>query len=182
MAVSSGDAVRTRICLYLREHPGAHFRELQRELRLSPGQAMHHLRVLEAQRFVVGDAETGDGLVHYFLHDVPRGPRRVQAALRQPARRSLARLLQARGPRTTRELVDATGLSPSTVHHHLRMLARAGVVAETGDRPARFALAADAAPMVTQGEARMPAVWLDEALGAAPPQGEGPLPPALLAV
>lgn len=155
MTATSGEAVRSRICRYLRDHPGAHFRGLQRALGLSPGQTAHHLRHLARHGLVVGDDAAGDGQVHYFVHGVPRGPRRVQASLRHPVRQRLVQALRRLGPLTIRELVAHTGHPASTVHHHLRVLARVGAVAPLpGTWPMRHGLAPSAVAALGEPEPR----------------------------
>lgn len=143
MANGSGEALRARISLYVRDQPGVHFRELQRSLGLAPGQAMHHLRRLVEAGLLV--EESGQGYVHYFVNGAPRAPRRLLATLRQPARLRIALALQTQGALTTQALADAAGCSPSTAHHHLAVLGEAGVVQRVPERPVRHALTAEGA-------------------------------------
>ncbi|HEV8358927.1 MAG TPA: ArsR family transcriptional regulator [Candidatus Thermoplasmatota archaeon] len=137
MSKDSGDAVRLRICQFVRANPGAHFRAIQRGLELSPGQTVHHLRRL-VQDSMLAERRVAR-YTHYFPAGAPQGSRAAVGALRQSARRAIAEHA-AEQPRTTRELVAATGLATSTLHHHLHVLLEAGVLRPEGPRPMRYAL------------------------------------------
>lgn len=146
MSNPSGEAVRARICRHVRENPGVHFRDLQRTLGLSPGQAVHHLERLVGEGLLVG--RSAGGYTHYYPAGAPSGARAAQAALRQPARRAVAEAVEVRGPLTLSELSDATGYATSTLHHHVRVLREAGVLDVSGGRPARYALVAAGAEVL----------------------------------
>jgi DNA-binding transcriptional ArsR family regulator len=134
---SAGEEVRAGICRYLRGSPGAHFRDLQRQLGLSPGQAAHHLRVLERDGLIV---ERRQGrYIHYFPAGTPAEARGPLGALRHPKRRALVGVLE-RGPCTLRDLGLRANVPPSTLHHHVRVLREAGVIEARGVRPRLWAL------------------------------------------
>ncbi|MCA1812379.1 MAG: helix-turn-helix domain-containing protein [Halobacteriales archaeon] len=136
-ARAGGEQVRAAICRYLRESPGAHFRDLQRRLDLSPGQTTHHLRVLERDGLVV---ERRQGrYTHFFPAGTPIETRGTLGALRHPARKTLVDVLAA-GPCTLKDLGARAGLAPSTLHHHVRVLREAGVIEAHGSRPRMWGL------------------------------------------
>lgn len=141
MRKDSGEAVRLRICQFVRDNPGAHFRAIQRGLDLSPGQAVHHLRRL------VGDGLLAERRVarytHYFTAGAPQAPRAALAAIRQPVRRAIAQQCKREGGRTMRQLVESMGLATSTLHHHLHVLQETAVLRPEGPRPVKYVVTDD---------------------------------------
>lgn len=149
MTSLDGAAVRARITQQVRENPGIHFREIARALGLSPGQASHHLHRLLEEGFVV--QRRAGGYAHFFANGAPLEHRAHQAALRQASRRAVALAVRA-APLSLRELSHATGYAESTLHHHVRVLQSAGVLAAHGTRPVRYALRDEArAELMPQG-------------------------------
>jgi DNA-binding transcriptional ArsR family regulator len=132
----SGDAVRADICRYVIAHPGAHFRDIQRGMHLSPGQAMHHLRKLLDSGLLV--ERRISRYTHYFPSTVPAAMRNALGAVRHPSRRALVEAVHVRGAASMAELACELPCAPSTLHHHLKVLTEAGVLVPTGSRPARF--------------------------------------------
>lgn len=129
-ATARGDAA-ARVLEYVVRHEGAHFREVQRSLGLSTGQADHHLRRFVRQGYLARARLAGE--VHYFPWTRARAERRPLAALRHPARWS-AVLAVREGHGTLGGLARATGIPESTLLHHLRVLVRAGVVFRAEER------------------------------------------------
>src|SRR5689334_7727736 len=58
-------------------------------------------------------------------------------AMASPLRHELGDRLAALGPLTVRELAQAIGMRPTAVYHHLRELARVGLVRPAGERRER---------------------------------------------
>ena len=147
-------SVRARVWLAVRSNPGVHFRGLQRQLGLAPGQAMHHLRSLVAEGAV---AERRSGrYLHYYPVGAPLETRPAQAALQQGARRATALALRD-APRTLRQLSQQTGYAESTLHHHLRVLLSAGALRVEGTRPASYTLTTEAREALAVHEGPSPA-------------------------
>ena len=123
---------RARLHAYLAEHPGASRRELCMALKSHPMTLVHHLHVLASLGLVVAKREGREVLYHLATKPPTEHP-----TLRVTSRRTLARLL-ADGPRTQKELSEATGLSQRLVAYHLARMSP--VLETTGDRPRRYAL------------------------------------------
>lgn len=127
----AGHPTRQAILDAVAAEPGIHFQALCRALGKGRGVVGHHLtKLLDAGHVV--RARRG-GFTCYF----PRGASTSSLALAavtalkaEGAQRLLQELL-ARPDRSGLELAEATGLSPSTVHYHLRRLQDAGLVAAT---------------------------------------------------
>lgn len=137
--MSPGDPTRLRVAQYVRANPGAHFREVQRALGLSTGQAMHHLRRLLADGTLAAARDAG--FVRYYPVGFPAELRAAVGALRLPARRAMAEML-VEGPRTVEELRGASRRGTASTRHHLRGLGRAGAVAQLPGMRGRYALTA----------------------------------------
>jgi DNA-binding transcriptional ArsR family regulator len=174
MRKDSGEAVRLRICQFVRDNPGAHFRAIQRGLTLSPGQAVHHLRRL-VQDSLLAERRVAR-YTHYFPAGAPQAPRAALAAIRQPVRRAIATQVQEAQGRTMRQLVESTGLATSTLHHHLHVLQETSVLRPEGPRPVRYMITEDgsvalallaAAPGTAAVQETTP--WLPQAAAVATP-------------
>ncbi|HUR69518.1 MAG TPA: helix-turn-helix domain-containing protein [Candidatus Thermoplasmatota archaeon] len=119
--------LETRRTLYqfIVRHPGKYLRELQRELGMAMGALEHHLRELEAAGLVTVQNEEHK---RFFSADLPRADKPILGQLRQAlARRALVVLL-TRGPCTKTALLDALGVSASTLNYHLKRLVETGIV------------------------------------------------------
>ena len=139
--IAPGDVLengnRKRVFGALRDQPGATRADLARRLALSAPVVQHHLRMLEAHRFV---ASRRDGRARRFFvsGDAPdAGTFLSRAALRDPSRGRVARAV-AEGARTQRDLVARTGFSQRLVSYHLARLARLGLVRAEGAQPQRY--------------------------------------------
>lgn len=130
--------VRARILELVRQQPGLHFQEIARRLGLAQGVALHHLHALVAAEILV--KQVGPRYSLFFLKGaVDRRLMNAAPMLRAPgAQDVLAKLAQSSGT-TTRELVSALGLAPSTVKFHLRRFVEGGLASALLDgRRARF--------------------------------------------
>jgi len=107
--------------------PGIHFRELQRRVTIAYGSLQYHIEFLLRHGLI--EEEKGKDYSRYF----PAGfksirERELISLLRQKSiRRILLFLLENSGSRN-KDLVEAVGLSPSTVSWHMGRLIRAGAV------------------------------------------------------
>lgn len=160
-----------RVLRYVVAHEGAHFRELQRDLGLSTGQADHHLRRLLADGLVRRTRLRHE--VHFFPATRSRADRRPLAALQQEPRRRCVDALLAAGPSPVRALVGLTGIPESTLAHHLAVLVEAGVAfrAQEG-RHVTYSLSDP-----RQAKALLRRSASSASAGGAPPP-RGTLPPA----
>ncbi|MGH2668487.1 MAG: winged helix-turn-helix transcriptional regulator, partial [bacterium] len=122
---------RQRLYAYLRENPGAHYREVQRALGLSNATARWHLDKLEACG-IVGSRHLPGKRVLYAVGDEDGVRPVVLAAHAKNAnvRRILLHLLER--PGSTVALVARTlGVNPMTVRWHVNKLAKDGFVEES---------------------------------------------------
>lgn len=121
--------VRARIVEAVRDRPGIHHQELVRKAGTGTGAAEHHLRKLEAGRFLTRRA--GHGYTCYFPYgQVDRRLLGAAGVLRaDAARRTLQTIADAGVPGpSSSDVARALGLSNSTVHHHIQRLRAEGLV------------------------------------------------------
>lgn len=119
--------LRRRIMEAIRDEPGIHRAGVAGRLDAAESTVRHHLDKLRSGGLVTTNED--HGFVCYF----PRGE--VDARLREalpvllkPGPRKVLQALIERPGRSNKELSEATGLSPSTVHHHVQRLREAGLV------------------------------------------------------
>lgn len=127
--------VRRRIYQWVHEYPGLHLREIARDLGLQPNHAKYHLLYLQ-RNGIVSSRREGGYLRFFALEGGPLGPREsvspsdkaILAFLRRPVPLHIVLALLDAGPLGLSALASAVGVARPTLHYHLGMLQRAGVV------------------------------------------------------
>ena len=106
---------RKVILNYILEHPGEHYRELNRHLDVSRGTLTYHLRKLEDENFIVVKKEGKFAYVYPadFI---------FQTHSMTPAEKEIVKIIEEKPGLSLVELSEKTGKSPRTVHHHLSNL------------------------------------------------------------
>lgn len=123
----AGHPTRQAILDAVAAQPGIHFQALCRTLGKGRGVVGHHLgKLVDGGRIV---AHRQGGFVCYVVKGQGAGHAVSAAALKAEGAQRLLRELATRPGLSGLELAAATGLSPSTVHYHLRRLESAGLVA-----------------------------------------------------
>ncbi len=123
------NSVRQHLHGLVEANPGIHHNALVRALGKGKGAAEHHLDKLVAGGLVL--RHRGSGFTCYF----PVGTdRRVMPGFQVTKSEGARQILEAMGRGITgvRQLAAVTGLSPSTVSHHLGRLRAAGLVVGDG--------------------------------------------------
>lgn len=121
--------LRQQLVQRIDSEPGIHHNALVREVGKGKGAVEHHLDKLVAGGLVL--RHRGSGFTCYF----PVGTdRRVMPGFQVTKSEGARQILDAMGRGVTgvRQLAAATGLSPSTVSHHLGRLRAAGLVVGDG--------------------------------------------------
>lgn len=132
--------LRQQLVSRIEAEPGIHHNALVRDLGKGKGAAEHHLDKLVAARLVL--RHRGTGYTCYFPVGTDHRHMAASGATKADgARRILATMRN--GVTGVRGIAIATGLSPSTVSHHLERLRAAGLVA--GDGKSGYHLAGGAA-------------------------------------
>jgi predicted transcriptional regulator len=134
---------RARIHSAVEADPGIHFQELARRLDLGKGTLEHHLhKLVEGGQLV---AHVSPGYTCYFPRKTDRAVMAAAPFLRTPGPRSILEAIVHDGRTQVPDLCAQTGLSRSTVNHHLLRMKDAGLIeggGAGGYRPTRHAMKA----------------------------------------
>lgn len=118
---------RRKIFEYVSKNPGTYLREMERELAMQPGLLSYHLDYLEKRELL--RTEDDGYRRRYFPSDRFRlRDRKVVPLLRVESPRRIVIHLLINGSTSFGNLVEAMGVSKSTMSHHLKRLTKAGVV------------------------------------------------------
>ncbi|HET6403020.1 MAG TPA: helix-turn-helix domain-containing protein [Candidatus Thermoplasmatota archaeon] len=120
---------RRRIYQYVQKRPGAHMREIGRDLDVPMGTLEYHLHYLVKANLLV--TRQDPRYTRYFAEgELSRRDKDVLAVLRQKVPRQIAaHLLLA--PRSSHgALLEKFALAPSTLSFHLKKLVGTGIVAQ----------------------------------------------------
>ncbi len=140
-----GKSRRQVVYGYVATHPGAHAREVARELGIATGDAQYHLYWLERHGFI----ETSRNGFHRFVF--PAGVFNQQekvllGLLSQESPRAIILLLIENVEMTQSELARRTGHSQPTISWHMERLVSSGVVnRDKSKNKVRYQVASDPA-------------------------------------
>lgn len=129
---------RARVRRHVRETPGVHFNQVERDLDIATGQVQYHLRRLVNDEEVV--VERIAGRAHYFDPAFDPWERCALAFLRRETAREIVLRLHADGPLRPKTLASELDLARSTVSWHISNLDDAGLVTKSNDRPMTLTL------------------------------------------
>lgn len=111
---------REQLYQYIRNNPGPSFSDLRRQLDVSNGTLVHHLRILEMQEFV---KPVRDGFRTRFYI---RGPRVTVTQYLTRTQQAILEAIQANPGVTQKELAGLLGLPRESVFYHTRKLEGVG--------------------------------------------------------
>ena len=116
-----------QILQFIKSHPGAHFRQVKRELNLAVGVVQYHLYRLEKDGSI---ASRRRGLYKRFYPNLKFGDSQLDIldALSQETDRELLLFLMRNPEAIQKEVSEHVGISPASVSWHMRRLSRAGLV------------------------------------------------------
>jgi DNA-binding MarR family transcriptional regulator len=147
-----------QILAFIKTHPGAHFRQIKRELNLAMGVVQYHLYKLERERLV---ASRRRGLYKRFYPNLKFEDAQLEIldVLSQETERDLLLFLIQNPDATQKELSEYGKISPASINWHMRRLSSSGLVEATregtnvryfvrGSQPEILALLQSYHPMV----------------------------------
>jgi predicted transcriptional regulator len=117
---------RRRIFDFVREHPGASARTVQRGVGMGWGETAYHLD--QMLRAGLLHRERGGRRDYYFPTDMLPLDRQLLLSMQSPVERALLVDLARFPGLTFRELVDRLGAGKSTLAFHLKFLVALGIV------------------------------------------------------
>lgn len=117
---------RSRILVLLGTRPGATTQDLAELGSLNAGTLLYHLEIL-ARFGLVNSQRVGRERL-WYLAGAPKPDLQRLAPLAVPVRQTLLDMIQGTPGATQADLARLTGLSAPTIHHHVRILAQAGLV------------------------------------------------------
>jgi predicted transcriptional regulator len=118
--------IRKKIHELITEHPGLHFRELQRRTDLATGQLEYHLHYLLRSNLL--QAEKKEHNIRYYPLGLQKEEQELLRVLRQRTIRKTILLLLEKEPRKHKEFVVALGISPSSVSWYLQRLTEQKII------------------------------------------------------
>jgi predicted transcriptional regulator len=122
--------IRRNIFSHIKGKPGAHLRQIQRDLDIPLGTLEYHLHQLVRHEMLV--TRDDHRFKAYFPKDgMGRRDRDVLYYLRQEMPRKVALLVTQHPGITFRDLAAMMPISGSTTSFHLKKLVKAGIVTET---------------------------------------------------
>jgi DNA-binding MarR family transcriptional regulator len=116
-----------QIFAFIKTHPGAHFRQIKRELNLAMGVVQYHLYKLEREKRV---ASRRRGLYKRFYPNLTFGDSQLEIldVLSQETERDLLLFLIQNPDATQTELSEYGNISPASINWHMRRLTSSGLI------------------------------------------------------
>lgn len=118
---------RRRIYTYLQGHPGAHMRQMERDLALATGVLTYHLQFMEERGLLRSEVQE-NRRCFFPAREFRQDQRRVLALLRQRVPRRILLHLLTKPEETFGGLRAALEVSPSTLSYHLKKLETRGIL------------------------------------------------------
>jgi len=112
---------RKLIMNYISDHPGDHYREINRNLDISRGTLTHHLRKLEEQKLV---AVIKEGKFKFYYP----GDSKVGLVAPTPGEKQIISIIRDRPEITLTKIAKLSGKKTRTVQHHLSNLDSKGII------------------------------------------------------
>lgn len=117
---------RQQIIDYLQYSPGSSIRELEDALEVNRSTLRYHLYILENRGLAFSRTVGKERLL--FPEPLPESEVKRVAALKSETRKRILELLTDNGELSTSDIAQQLGLSPKTVHHHLRILQKCDAI------------------------------------------------------
>jgi predicted transcriptional regulator len=148
-----------QILRFIKTHPGAHFRQIKRELNLAMGVVQYHTYKLEKNGSVVSRRR---GLYKRFYPSLKFGDAQLNIldVLSQESERDLLLFLIRNPDATQKELSEYAEISPASVNWHMRRLSAQGLIETKHERSnVRYAVRGDSNEILTLLQSYHPMVW-----------------------
>ncbi|MBE8538974.1 ArsR family transcriptional regulator [Geoglobus acetivorans] len=120
---------RKRILEFLSRNPGVSLRDLENHLKMNRSTLRHHIEVLESEGLIITIKAGKERLafpLEYFIFNGRDIDRKI--ILRSDARKKILDVLSRNGGMRIGELAKALEMSYKTLHYHVAVLQKAGLV------------------------------------------------------
>lgn len=126
-AASEAGTTKEQVLEYIRNHPGAHLRQIQRELDISMGAIQYHLYSLEKDKTILARRR---GLYKRFYPCLmfAEQQQEILDILSQETERDIVLFLIENPNATQKELSEYAKISPGTINWHMKRLVASGIV------------------------------------------------------
>jgi len=148
-----------QILAFIKAHPGTHFRQVQRELKLAMGVVQYHIYNLERNGSI---ASRRRGLYKRFYPNLKFGDTQLEIldVLSQETERDLLLFLIRKPEATQKELSEYSGISAATVAWHMRRLSGSGLIETKREGPnVKYVVRGRHQEIVELLQSYHPAIW-----------------------
>lgn len=155
----SVESRRMRILQFIKEHPGAHLRDIKRRLELAMGVIQYNLYRLERERLIVSRRQ---GLYKRFYPNLVFGDEQLEIlnVISQETERDILLYLVDNSNVTQKEISEYARISASTVNWHMKRLIDSGIVNSRHEGLfVRYALKVNETAILTLLKAYHPRIW-----------------------
>lgn len=150
---------RSQILGFIKTHPGAHLRDIKRQLNLAMGVIQYHLYGLEKERKIISRRR---GLYKRFYPMLvfPEGQLEILDVLSQETERDILLFLIQNPDATQKELSEYAAISPPSINWHMRRLSDSGLVGAKHDGSnVRYIVRGNHAEILALLRSYHPMVW-----------------------
>ena len=150
---------RTQILAFIKMHPGAHLREIKRQLNLAMGVIQYHLHGLEKDRKIISRRR---GLYKRFYPTLVFGDGQLEIldVLSQETERDILLFLIQNPDATQKEVSEYAEISPVSINWHITRLSNSGLVgAKHGGSNVRYFVRGNNAEIIALLRSYHPTVW-----------------------
>lgn len=158
-AEGGGESKKQGVLEFIKAHPGAHLREIKRELNLGMGTIQYHLYALEREGKIIS-RRRGLYKRFYTSHTFGEKQHEILDVLSQEPERDILLYLVQNPNSTQKTLCDYTGMSPGTINWHMKRLHISGLVeARHQGQFVKYAVTADRVEILRLLKVYHPGIW-----------------------
>ena len=158
-STTPNSATREQITEYIAKHPGAHLRQIKRELNVAMGVIQYHLYSLEKDRTILSRRR---GLYKRFYSNLVFGEHQLDIldVLSQETERDLLLYLIANPDATQKQLSEYAQISAGTINWHMKRLSDSGLVQTKHERSiAKYEVVCDHKEVIKLLQGFHPTTW-----------------------
>jgi predicted transcriptional regulator len=156
---SHAEPRRTQILEFIKTHPGAHLREIKRQLNLAMGVIQYHLYGLEKDRKIISRRR---GLYKRFYPTLLFGDMQLEIldVLSQETERDILLFLIQNPDATQTDVSEYAEISPASINWHISRLSGSGLVeAKHVGSNVRYSVRGNHAEVIALLRSYHPTVW-----------------------